>query len=901
MKNCSLVILFFYFFSFNVNSQSKSWDRQDLSVTKFRNGEDLFFAQSDQDWEKASDDGIPAYCYYDGDPANGVLYNWFAVNDSRGLAPNGWLIPTKEDFVELKDLFKTLKSPNGGWNSKVYRPSNYNFNSNGYRTFESGTDFYSKGYISYFWSSSKVTNNSMKSYSFVILDDTETTNVIESYRENGYSVRCVKGDTDQSKLSVYSGQKPTSNPLLKAWDREDLNVTKFRNGEDVFFAQTSEEWTKASEDGLSAYCIYAGDESKGFLYNWFAVNDPRGLVPFGWRVPSKGDFDNLIRTSKEINYNQGGKSFALELKYNGYRTYDGFDFYSFGEASYLWTTTKVPNNSFESFAFELVKDQQLPMLKNERRENGYSIRCIRNYDEEIMGLPPSEIVGKSTICVGEEITLKTAGGELNENSKWVWYQNGAKIGEGESISVKPAYTTSYSVRAESSKGKFSDFVKKEIQVNSRPVTPNAITFSSNVYVNSQGRAIICEDALVTFSVKGELSQGSSWKWTENGKVVSTQAIFSEVIKTNSTIYVEAVNAMCGNSGFISKEIVVLNKTVTPISIYETSISFNKSKLYFETGALGANAEWKWYKVKKNGKLKYLSRGTEITINSFKTKKYLLQAEGGLCDGGPRKFEYQFNKNAKPIGGADWNKKYANSTGIFHFGFDFGLDVHNLSDSIQVMDSIFNFRAKSYGINMGLSFHPIINEFFTLGTRTNFILDFGKIDNSSQFQQLFPQSTMTKTPTFVLSKSSVGGELLIGILPKGKLKLLIDYDLANYRTVKSFGDSTFTSYRLVKKETTGIGFRIGSYAKSFDKNAVQLDVLYSLSNFNETPLFDFSQSMFSNPSHLRSGVKLRMWVHNAIKLEAGLIYSLNPITLKNDFNTKNAIVNFGLVWSFDRFY
>jgi hypothetical protein len=60
-------------------------------------------------------------------------------------------------------------------------------------------------------------------------------------------------------------------------------------------------------------------------------------------------------------------------------------------------------------------------------------------------------------------------------------------------------------------------------------------------------------------------------------------------------------------------------------------------------------------------------------------------------------------------------------------------------------------------------------------------------------------------------------------------------------------------------------------------------------------------MFSNPSHLRSGVKLRLWVHNAIKLEAGLIYSLNPITLKNDFNAKNAIVNFGLVWSFDRFY
>jgi hypothetical protein len=75
----------------------------------------------------------------------------------------------------------------------------------------------------------------------------------------------------------------------------------------------------------------------------------------------------------------------------------------------------------------------------------------------------------------------------------------------------------------------------------------------------------------------------------------------------------------------------------------------------------------------------------------------------------------------------------------------------------------------------------------------------------------------------------------------------------------------------------------------------------LSNFNETPLFDFSQSMYNHSTNLRSGFKLRLWVHNVIKLEAGIIYSLNPVTLKTDFNSKNAIVNFGLVWSFDRFY
>ena len=683
------------------------------------------------------------------------------------------------------------------------------------------------------------------------------------------------------------------------WDTQDLKVTKFRNGEGLFFAQTDEEWERASEEGLAAYYFYDGDISKGVLYNWYAVNDSRGLAPYEWRVPTKGDFDSLISANKEINSREEKSGFILDLKYNGYRTGDGF-VSSIGQASYIWTSTKVQNDYMHSYSCMVLKADQNPMLIKASKDEGYCVRCIRNFDEEIIGLPPSEIIGKSTICEGEVITLKRAGGSLNENSKWVWYQDGVRIGEGESITVKPFLNkTTYSVRAESSNGEFSDFVEKEILMNSHfPASAITVSSTSPSFINHRG--CVCENASVTFKVNGELSQGSTWKWIENGKVVSTQSTFSKVITTNSTIYVEAVNSICGNSGSIFKQIVVLKKTVIPTSInLEYSVTMNKTKLSFDTGFLGEDAEWKWYKVKKNGELKYIGKGTEIIINSFKTKKFVLQAEGGLCDSGPVKLDYQFYKRARPVGG---EKKYANSRGIFHFGFDLGLDVHNLSSSFQVLDTIFNFRAKSYGFNIGLSFHPIINEFFTFGTRANLILDHGKIDNYSQFQQLLPQSTstITKAGTFVLGKNSVGGELLIGVLSQGKLKLLIDYDLAKYTTSIIFGNS-WTSTNFVKKETTGIGFRIGSYAKMDGKNTVQLDVLYSWSNFNETPLFDFSQSMFSNPSHLRSGFKMRMWVHNTFKLEAGLIYSLNPVTLKNDFNTKNAIVNFGLVWSFDRFY
>ena len=46
-----------------------------------------------------------AWCYYNNDPANaskyGRLYNWYALNDSRGIAPSGWHLPAKEDWAAI--------------------------------------------------------------------------------------------------------------------------------------------------------------------------------------------------------------------------------------------------------------------------------------------------------------------------------------------------------------------------------------------------------------------------------------------------------------------------------------------------------------------------------------------------------------------------------------------------------------------------------------------------------------------------------------------------------------------------------------------------------------------------------------------------------------------------------
>ena len=101
------------------------WMTKNLDVAAFRNGDLIPEAKTDDEWNKAGANKQPAWCYYNNDPANGVkygkLYNWYAVNDPRGLAPEGYHIPSDKDWEVFSDYLggddvagKKIKS-NIGW------------------------------------------------------------------------------------------------------------------------------------------------------------------------------------------------------------------------------------------------------------------------------------------------------------------------------------------------------------------------------------------------------------------------------------------------------------------------------------------------------------------------------------------------------------------------------------------------------------------------------------------------------------------------------------------------------------------------------------------------------------------------------------------------------------------
>ena len=95
--------------SFTIKAQdvtigTQTWTSKNLNVTKYRNGDAIPQVQDKNAWAKLK---TGAWCYYENNTANGTtygkLYNWFAVNDTRGLAPKGYHIPTDAEWTILTD------------------------------------------------------------------------------------------------------------------------------------------------------------------------------------------------------------------------------------------------------------------------------------------------------------------------------------------------------------------------------------------------------------------------------------------------------------------------------------------------------------------------------------------------------------------------------------------------------------------------------------------------------------------------------------------------------------------------------------------------------------------------------------------------------------------------------
>jgi uncharacterized protein (TIGR02145 family) len=187
---------------------SQTWMAENLNVDRFRNGDIIQEAKTDEDWKLAGEKKQPAWCYYDNNPANaekyGKLYNWYAVTDARGLAPIGWRVPTNKDFETVIQLFGESTDVNlksiDGWeiNDELIATKPYNNNLSGFNGYPVGNRTYKFGFSSQgfgcdFWCFNEFSNPDAWVLSLSI-DHMPSEYLLSNLhnKSNGYSIRCIK-------------------------------------------------------------------------------------------------------------------------------------------------------------------------------------------------------------------------------------------------------------------------------------------------------------------------------------------------------------------------------------------------------------------------------------------------------------------------------------------------------------------------------------------------------------------------------------------------------------------------------------------------------------------------------------------------------------------------------------
>lgn len=180
---------------------TQTWMKENLKTTKYRNGDPIPNITSNTDWITLP---IGAYSNYNNDAKNstiyGKLYNWYAVNDSRNIAPTGWHVPTDIDWTiltnylggesiaggKLKESGTThWKSPNtGATNEKSFTalPS-------GYRAYDNGA-FYGIEYDCSWWSSME--SSTKDAWDRYLNYNYGNLNRGSNDKNDGRSIRCVK-------------------------------------------------------------------------------------------------------------------------------------------------------------------------------------------------------------------------------------------------------------------------------------------------------------------------------------------------------------------------------------------------------------------------------------------------------------------------------------------------------------------------------------------------------------------------------------------------------------------------------------------------------------------------------------------------------------------------------------
>ena len=184
----------------NYFSCAQKWTKQNYTGTRFRNGDEIPQVTGTTAWANLT---TPAWCYYNNDPASeeiyGKLYNWYAINDPRGFAPDGYRMPSDSDWDSLVNCLGGASVAGGKlkstgtqyWNEPnigATNESRFNALPGGFRNSSGGFEFVR--FTGSWWTSTEFSSNNAL---FVYIDHNfDDITKFNTSKKRGFSVRLIK-------------------------------------------------------------------------------------------------------------------------------------------------------------------------------------------------------------------------------------------------------------------------------------------------------------------------------------------------------------------------------------------------------------------------------------------------------------------------------------------------------------------------------------------------------------------------------------------------------------------------------------------------------------------------------------------------------------------------------------
>ncbi|HEX4957634.1 MAG TPA: fibrobacter succinogenes major paralogous domain-containing protein [Lacibacter sp.] len=182
----------------------------------------------------------------------------------------------------------------------------------------------------------------------------------------------------------------------QVWMQKNLEVTTYRNGDPIPQVTDPNVWMTLT---TGAWCYYNNDPATGAiygkLYNGFAVHDPRGLAPAGWRIPTNDDWTVLtnclggeilaggkLKEKGTKHWAQPNTAATNSSRFTalpaGSMVAIDSRFMNLGLTANFWSSTLYPFSTTNSYYRRLVYNGgNVQSFGGALHIDGFSVRCIK--------------------------------------------------------------------------------------------------------------------------------------------------------------------------------------------------------------------------------------------------------------------------------------------------------------------------------------------------------------------------------------------------------------------------------------------------------------------------------------------------------------------------------------------